>query len=745
MSYKLNEQRISPGGLNVLVPADQNPRRAALTDLVGVPQGESLDLTDWWAASEGRLEQAPQFVLASVPSVTNPQNSILQADGRIYYSDGVNLRQIGRIGESPIDSGYDGYPLGMISFQGYAWFMNRALQRKDDGTTVTDWTVAAPPVPTLADNGYNGFDQGLLSKPYVYYITWIMAGLGETQPSPPATITPAVDFSEVEITRPTIPAAATGWNIYREVPPGGAPGDGVPYLLNQTPIIPLATGYQDSGNGDVGTGASSDTALLTFGVIMEADHDPAPPARIVANQSYNGRIVVANSAAHPNRIWFTQALQPSFFRGSGNPNGGDWVDVGTDAGDEIRALIVRPGMLVIYRAKSIWVHLLDFADPNKLLQPAAPDIGVVGPRAVVSTGIGDYFVGPDGVYRFNNDWPEKLSGKVEPIFRGLATENFPVLGTAFRSQCAIGHRLGRLFVSYPNTSGLPAATLVCHLASGRWFADSVGYSAFLDTGTQFLAASGGVFALEAAYNSSNTLLAYQSQYHDSGLPDRLKTWADLVFEHNTQGVTLSIVCRQNKNANPTNDSFTLITFSSSTHTKSIFPLVYPAGYAVSALVGKPIKSFNLSIRITGNGAATGAPILIDSPILLHYYVEARVGKTFDSGNTNHGLEGVGTIDQIELDIDSSDGAATLLISSDIPAGVMADRTSGGIAIAQSTGRQILRLQLATPIDGRLFRHQISSTTDFGLYGYRVRILPIGVYADGAQSDFWYTEPLSAGV
>jgi hypothetical protein len=131
-------------------------------------------------------------------------------------------------------------------------------------------------------------------------------------------------------------------------------------------------------------------------------------------------------------------------------------------------------------------------------------------------------------------------------------------------------------------------------------------------------------------------------------------------------------------------------------------------------------------------------------MLLHYYVEARKGRTFDSGPTNHGLDGVGTIDQVEIDCDTSDGAATLAISSDVPGGVMANRTSGTLAVAQTSGRQVLRLVLAARINGRLFRHQMATTTGFQIYGYRVRLLPIGVYADGAQSDVWYTLPLALG-
>lgn len=96
MAYKLNEQRITPGGLDLLVPSDQNPRRAALTDLVNVPQGECLDLTDWWPGADGHLEQAPQFT-AVTSGLTVSLHSLCSASGRTYYG-GVDgkLYQAGR-------------------------------------------------------------------------------------------------------------------------------------------------------------------------------------------------------------------------------------------------------------------------------------------------------------------------------------------------------------------------------------------------------------------------------------------------------------------------------------------------------------------------------------------------------------------------------------------------------------------------------------------------------------------------
>lgn len=742
MAFKLETQKITPGGLNLLAPGDQ------------VADGDCLDLQGWWAGAVGKLEQAPSLVLRNSPSVFSTQDSVCQADGRIYYGGGGNLRQIGRIADAPIDTGYDGLPLGMLSYQGFVWVMNRSKQRKDDGTTTSDWTPTPPGIPTLTDGGVNGAGLfpavnnppevgGLSATEYSYYITWQLGTLGETNPSSiagvitPATITPAVDGSIVRVTQPGgAPANATGWNIYRK-----SVTLITPYRLNEN-VIDITRAYVDD-YGDA-THTHSEDDLLSLGIILEGDHDPAPPCKVIANNTYNGRVVVANSAANPNRIWYTPALQPGFFRGALNPNDGDWVDCGTDKGDEILAMTVRPGMVIIYRSRSIWRHLGDFGDINARLDCVVPDVGVVGVRSVCQTSIGDFFVWNDGVYKFNNDWAGKLSQKVEPVFRGLATEGLTTLGPSYRSLCAIGYKNGRIWVSYPNVAGESAGSLIYHVDSQRWFNEVGGYLAFLDTGAEFLGAGGGgVFALESSYASGPSILGFQSEYQDCGAPDHEKTWADLVIDHNTQGRDLTVTIRTNKNRGA-NDSFTLATINSSVQTKQVIPLVYPTGYAVTALRGKPIRSYNLSVRITGNGA-TSLPLTIDSPILLHYYLEARQGQRFDSAITNHGSQLVKTVDQVEIDIDATAGDASLQVSSDLPGGVMAARLGGGQTVAATNGQQARRLVLTTPADGKLLRYEVTGANNFQVYRMRARILPIGVYLAGEIGDFWQPQPIGIGT
>lgn len=752
MAFKLQELKISPGGLNLLTPGDSPPEL------------ESLDLTDFWPGAAGKLEQAPERASLYSPGVA--LDTVMRTGTRTYAAGEGNVYMNG---DNIDPTGYYGiaYPVGMIAFQGFAWITSQSKQAKHDGSTLTDWTAEAPSsAPDLTDLGPQ---TGVKLNPVEdsYRFTWVIPQLGETNPSPENHLTVGVGPPEdveghaIQITQTgTPPEGATGWNIYRQVPAyGGTSVDAnsVYYLVNTDGPIPISqTDYKDTGNSIDG---QDDTALLQFGQIMEGNHDPAPAAAIMADQTFNGRIVVANSTAHKNRIWFTPALQPGFFRGSGDDFGGDWVDVGTDSNDEIRAIIVRPNnMLVIYRARSIWTHLGDLGDPNAVLQPACLDVGIAGPRAVATTAAGDYFVGTggDACYRFNNDWPTKLSQKIEPVLRGIGSDNFSGQNLSAVNLCAVGHFRGRLYVSYTPTGSTPG-TFILHIESERWFACSHLYRAFEDAGDAFLgAAVDGLWTLENAFGSAATALAWQSQYQDCGTPDHEKTWADLVISGETRALNLTLTVLTNKNANPSTDTINLGSVQVAAHQKYIVALLYPPSYSVTALQSQPIRAFNLSVRLTGGGASP-LPISIESPVLLHYYLEARRAKFFDSGNTNHGLDGVGAIDQVELDIDSSAGQAGLVIWSDLPVldaqgNVMRDRTSTGLpptplTVPQTSGRQVLRIQFPLPIYGRLFRHQVGSSTNFQLYSYRVRILPIGVHLDGSNpvNEFWFTEPLTVGI
>lgn len=536
--------------------------------------------------------------------------------------------------------------------------------------------------------------------------------------------------AKAKITRPNA-TGVTSWNVYRR-----SPGTDGAYLVNASPI-PYATStyidYGDTANGQ------DDEAIMTRGVLMAGDRGAAPAARVLADRPYYGRLVAAATSSNKNRIFYTNALEPSYFPAS------NWVDVGDDSGDEILAMSVKPGMLIIYRERSIWRHVGDFGEGT--LEPLVPDMGIAGPRAMVATSQGDFVLGKQGggyaVYQVS-DWSQPISPKIEPILNGMGAECYTKMNTSANAAktCALGYHMGRLWFSYPDgTNTTPNRTLVADLNTGRWFGRAVGFGAFLTGSTYFLGGTGAkVVSLEdgGTEDGSAVALAYQSRYEDCGTPDHEKTFADLVISHNTGGADLSVGIKLDKDSA---SAFTLATINSATATRQVIPMKYPVGHAKA---GQIIEGFNVAVRIFGNGPAA-ARAQIDGPLILHYFLKPRKARTWDSGPTDLGAAGVKEVDAIEVDLDS-DGAVTLYIQSDLPGGVMAERTTGGtgISIAATSGRQVHRTVLTASLSGRIWRYQVVGGP-FLLYRVRLRVLPIGVHLDGSVGDVWQPAPMSVGA
>jgi hypothetical protein len=373
-------------------------------------------------------------------------------------------------------------------------------------------------------------------------------------------------------------------------------------------------------------------------------------------------------------------------------------------------------------------------------------MGTVGPRAVVCTSLGDYFRGPEGIYQFTGDWAKPISAKLEPIFTGKDCENFIAEDQTYRRNCALGFSNGRLWVSYTASGATTNNTsFIYHVSTDRWFARDFGFGAFTFT-TRGLLAAGAYycFQLEIGYiDIGQTVCRYQSAYENDGLPDHEKTWADLVITHNTIGQDFYVRCRTNRQATP-DDTFDLdYVLNSSDLIKSVIPLNYPAAHPNASLRGKPIRSYNLSIRIDGNAPNSAPGATIDTPLILHYYLEARQARTFDTDETDHGAPGVvKAVDRVEFDIDTTTtAAATLQIHSDVPGGTMAPRLATPVTIKQTNGRAVVQVVLPAIIEGKLLRYRVESPVPINLYGARVRLTPIGVYIDGSNGETWDTRPI----
>ena len=727
--------RITPNGLNLLAPVDQ------------VAPGDCLELTGWFAGSAGGLQQARGWVLKNPASTnTGPLDSIGECNGRIYYGGAGSLYQVGRdTGGATLDAGFDGQPLGPCAFQNLEWVMNRNIQIHDDGANTLAWGTKVPSQPIYTQGTLGALVDGV----HIYYATFTDTYGYESNPCAEMSITVSnggANDGSIQFNQPLLAPTGYGWNIYHQSPEAAAP-----YQVNGGVPIPYGTTtYIDYGDL---AHLQDDTTLIANDIVLEDDHDPAPAATVLASVPYNGRMVAANSAANPCRIWYAEPDQPNFFPGSGNPQAGNWVDIQAQSGDRVLHISVKAGYLVVYLANSIWQITGDFASSTSVISVLIPGMGIAGIRSVVGTSQGDLAVVRQGinygVYRVT-DWEQRIGAKIEPLFRGLNTECYSAMNAAASGTIAVGYALGRLWISYPDAANtVPSRTLIYDVeqdtvsfsVDGRWFSRAGGMGAYYHGSLFFLGAQAGtVLSLDDGAgdeNGGNVALAYQTGYMDSGAPDNEKTYGDLVINHNTGGVGMNVDIRRNKNA----DAFTLGTLTSSAMTRQVIPMLYPPTYATVALRGQPIEAFNIAVRIYGTGPVAFPGVLIDGPMILHHFIKPPRSMTWDSGPTDHGIQGVKEMDRIEIDIDSP-GGFSLSIWSDLPGGVVTllyEPTFGGTA-----GRQI-EVYIPPAFQGRILRYQIEAAAAFLLYKFRVRAAPIGVYVDGAVGDTWYVRPMSGGA
>ena len=461
------------------------------------------------------------------------------------------------------------------------------------------------------------------------------------------------------------------------------------------------------------------TAYIT----IPLDHDPAPAARGIAGP-YFGRILAWSG----NRLYWSKVAQPAYWPGADDPAEGNWVDVGEE-GDDILAVTCHKRLAIIYKQRSIW-RLLgdpDAADPEQ----TNANVGLLGERGIVNAGSVDYFAAAEGIYRFNGDYEEKVTLKVDPVFKGdwvrvHAAEQVKPIDGQYAGQSVAGFINGRLYFSYPETGqAAPNTTLVYDTEGQRWYRDSRGFRAihYEGQGQRFVASTGAnLYEVERETTDGGAAIpvAWQPAYADMGLPNNRKLFADLVIDYQSPGpLTVQMVYDNG-------DVEAAGTIQSTDRVTAIFPLG-------SELKGR--RAIKAAPRITGNLTAEA----VIYGVYLHWYAEARRAKTYDSGVTDLGTAQPKQFCEIEFDIEA-DGPVSWMLHTDLPGGLVAQRTTGNLTA--TGGRKTVPVSLvAQNIMGWRGRLFLSSAQEFQLHALRLRVLPIGEYIDGAQGDYWESVPL----
>lgn len=550
-----------------------------------------------------------------------------------------------------------------------------------------------------------------------YRYTYTTTDGHESNPSAASTATQFNRRSASVTVVASADAQVSGINIFRT---GGTLGEY--YLVNSTP---------EANTNHTFTDDKTDDDLTALGTILETDHND-PPAAAGLLGPYFGRLIAYNSTANAARFWWTEINKPWFFPGSAAA-AGNWADIG-DTGAEIVTTTQHDRFIYFYKGDSIWRLVGDPGEQDGIVEQTRSRIGAIGAQGACVGPDGDYFHGPEGIYRFNGEIPIKISEKIDPIFKGQTTTLAtgitiaPITSTAAdKATAVIEHFNNRIYFSYPESGqATPNITLVYNIENGVWGQDSRSFRSLYNEAGTFLGGTqgGSVVQLETTATDSGSAIAvtYMSGYVDARMPGTEKTWEDVVIEADPNGATLAVVAWLNNGASS-------VSLGNLTGTGlQTFTLQFDTE-------GKGQQAFNVSIRITGN---TSAEARIKNAFL-HYYPEARTANSFDSDELDLGTKGVKEIRSVELDIENAN-AANIRIYTDLPGNAMAEREN--ISVGTLATRRVVPKMLPTRRKGYLSRFVVDGT-GFQLYGLRAEVRLIGDYI--IANETWDSDELDWGT
>lgn len=722
MDYQRKELQILGGGFNMLPPGDKIP----ITDYL-LAQNWRPDRVGKLTARYGWVRK---FALAG-PAFAHSAAVYGGVSGAYY----LGCNDSGGSGEvyynltgPAIATGFDGDRIGMVPLNGWMWMANSAKTGKHNSVDgFCPWLITAPAsAPTCATGSANASGP---NGTYEYYVTYVTSdGEEETNPGP-ASSPITVSAHNVNLTSvPTSADARVGSrNIYAT---GG--GLGQAYL-----VATIADNVTTSVTVSV-----SDSTATNDGQVMPTDHDQPPSGAAGLVGPYFGRLITWVG----NRLFWTDPGVPQYWPGSADAAVGNWVDVGMD-GENIQWCTLHQNVLVIYKERTVW-RLVGDPDTGSL-EIMIEGVGLVSSLALTQAGAVDYFAGPNGLYRNNLDRIEPIGAEVVPMFQSV-TQNTDSLtppgsigpGPSYYSSSldcygvALGYAMGKLYVSAyaERTSSLSGSCLllVYDERTGRWFYDRqgiatyVGFQGFIFDGVQMVGLTGDGTSNAYGYNlddfsacytedhgSTGIEVVYQSHYEDAGLPDNQKMWLEVVVDIECGNSSVTVYAGYD---------------NGNTALSSIGTVSGAARQSKSFALGTDgVLARNISVGIK----ATSHQGIVLHNVYLYYYVEARLAKSVACRPTDFGATVVKQAKELLLDIDTTNGAVGVNLSSDLPGNAMAVRQA--LTAAQVTGRGVVKIPFTTA-EGYLWQLALTAVAGaFRLYRARLLMRPIGVYVEAYEA------------
>lgn len=386
----------------------------------------------------------------------------------------------------------------------WAFIADDALMRKDDGTNVRIWGIAAP---SAAVKQALGAAPGLTGKYSVRYTHVRKTSDGKIahEGNPSAvpilieataqhiTVSGLEDITDPQITHARFYRTLNGGSLYlfeSEIPFGpNAFGYAFPWEAaeitgaNEFKFTTASTdgntqvcfGWEkdqiDSaatiGTNSVPVSSTSTMAWLVaiadsaLGTAVETDNDRPPNASWAAE--FQEHVFLTRDASNKHYLWFTKRFRPEAVPAA------NFLEIG-HPDDALQCAVPMAGLLGVFSRLTKY-RVLGNAISGFVAQEALSRRGTPAPLAAVPTEFGTVFVARDGIFSTNYLSPDdQLADPLLPLFFGETVNGMsPINWDQAATMAAITYK-NRYYLSYPSGSASnPDKIAVYSNTTQKWY------------------------------------------------------------------------------------------------------------------------------------------------------------------------------------------------------------------------------------------------------------------------------------
>jgi hypothetical protein len=325
----------------------------------------------------------------------------------------------------------------------WTFIADDALMRKDDGTNLRTWGIAAPTTAPSVVAGAAGSLTGTYSVKYTYVRKVGSSVAHESNPSPVSgdvtlssqalSVSSLVDSTDPQVTHK---------RIYRTL------AGGTTWLYDQE----VAQGTLTA------TSSQADTAL---GTAVETDNDPPPEASWAAE--FGGTVLLCRDADNPHYLWYTKRFRPE------SVPTGNFLEIG-NPDDPLQCAIPLAGLVGVFSRLTKY-RVTGNATSGFVAEQALSRRGTPAPLAAIATEQGIAFVARDGIFLTNLiAADQELSAKIAGLFFGEDINGISRINWAAAETMSAAMWKGRLYMALPTGSNTSPDLLAVYSSQTRnWY------------------------------------------------------------------------------------------------------------------------------------------------------------------------------------------------------------------------------------------------------------------------------------